>query len=87
MADDITGKYPCANQHGLRLSKDPKIVGYYNALLDIMVPKEGVVSNKKSSKYRHLQDKNSIHGFLTALNWVPKKLPTGPLEVATQGPQ
>ena len=60
---------------------------YYNTLLDIMVPKEGIVSNKKSSKYRHLQDKNSIHGFLTALNWVPKKLPTGPLEVATQGPQ
>ena len=29
-------------QHGLRLSKDPKIVGYYNALLHIMVPKEGV---------------------------------------------
>ena len=81
----MLGSFGC--QHGLRLTKNPKIVRYYNALLDIMVPKEGVVSNKKSSKYRHLQDKNSIHGFLTALNWVPKKLPTGPLEVATQGPQ
>ena len=60
---------------------------YYNALLDIMVPKEGVVPNKKLSKYRHLQDKNSNCGFLTALNWVPKKLPQGSLEVATQGPQ
>ena len=27
-------------QHGLRLTKNPKIVMYYNALLDIMVPKE-----------------------------------------------
>ena len=81
----MLGSFGC--QHGLRLTKNPKIVRYYNALLDIMVPKEGVVSNKKSNKYRYLQDKNSSRGFLMALNWVPKKLPTGPLEVATQGPQ
>ena len=74
-------------QHGLRLTKDPKIVRYYNALLDIMVPKEGVAPNKKPSKYRYLQDKNSSCGFLMELNWVPKKPPTGPLEMATQRPQ
>jgi hypothetical protein len=36
----VLGSFGC--QHGLRLSKDPKIVGYYNALLDIMVPKERI---------------------------------------------
>ena len=78
----MLGSFGC--QHGLRLTKNPKIVRYYNALLDIMVPKEGVVPNKKPSKYRYLQDKNSSRGFLMALNWVPKRLPAGPLEVAAR---
>ena len=36
----MLGSFGC--QHGLRLTKDPKIVRYYNALLDIMVPKERI---------------------------------------------
>ena len=36
----MLGSFGC--QHGLLLTKDPKIVRYYNVLLDIMVPKEGI---------------------------------------------
>jgi hypothetical protein len=39
------------------------------------VPRRGVNINKKLFKYKNLQDINSIRGFLTVLNWVPKKLP------------
>ena len=43
----MLGSFGC--QHGLRLTKDPKIVRYYNALLDIMVPKESYGSASSCS--------------------------------------
>ena len=51
------------------------------------MPRRGVDINKNPFKYRYLRDINSGCRFLMALNWVPKKLPIGPREVATQGPQ
>jgi hypothetical protein len=51
----------------------------------ILVPRRGVAINKKPFIYRMLRDKNSNSGFLTALNWVPKKPPAGPHKVGGQG--